>query len=98
MFHTNMQSAASPGLVHSLRRGLLIGVLIALGLVLAGRLLAPATRFLSTAAGLAILLTYGVLAASCSARVHRRSLDILQLGTVFGLAAGAVFASEIILE
>jgi hypothetical protein len=98
MVLTNMQSAAKSGLPYSLRKALLIGVLLALALIITGRVFAPAMSLISTAAGLTILLIYGVLAAFCPMRLHHRHPDILRLGTLFGSAAGAVFAGEIIAE
>jgi len=93
-----MERADSPVLPHYLQKSLLFGVLVALALVLAGRLLVPATSLLSTIAASAILLAYGAMAASCPMRLHRRHPDILRWAMIFGLLAGAVFAGEIILE
>lgn len=86
------------GLSNYLQKSLLVGVLVALALVMAGRWFVPATSFISTAAASAILLTYGGLAAVCPGRLYRRQPDILRLAIIFGLLAGAVFAGEIILE
>ena len=85
-------------LLNYIQKSLLFGVLVALALVMAGRLFVPATSFISTAAASAILLTYGGIAALCPVRLHRRQPDILRWATIFGLLAGAVFAGEIILE
>ncbi len=81
-----------------LQRSLLFGVLVALALVIAGRLLVPGTSFISTLAASAILLAYGGIAAFGPIWLHRRHSDILRWGIIFGLLAGAVFAGEIILE
>ena len=93
-----MQSAARSVLPDYLQKSLLSGVLVALVLVFAGRLLVPATSFISTTAAAAILLAYGGIAASCPVRLHRRHPDILRWAIIFGLLAGAVFAGEIVLE
>ena len=62
-----MQSAASSVLPKHLQKGLLFGVLVALALVFAGRLFAPAMSLFSTTAASVTLLAYGVIAALCSA-------------------------------
>src|SRR5467141_2979716 len=93
-----MGTTASSGLPNSLQKSLLFGVLIALALVIAGRLLVPATSLISTTAASAILLAYGGVAALCPIRLHRRHPEILRWAIIFGLMAGAVFAGEIILE
>jgi hypothetical protein len=95
---TDMQRADGSVLPKYLQNGLLFGVLVALALVIAGRLLVPATSLRSTIAASAILLAYGGMAAWCPIRLHRRHPDILTLAMIFGLLAGTVFASEIILE
>ena len=81
-----------------LQKSLLFGVLVALALVIAGRVFVPATSLLSTMAASAILLAYGAMAALCPIRLHRRHPDILRWAVIFGLLAGAVFAGEIFLE
>jgi hypothetical protein len=95
---TTMPPADNLALPNYLRKSLLCGVVIALALVIAGRLSAPATSLLSTMAASAILLAYGGMAATCPIRLHRRHPDILSWAMIFGLLAGAVFAGEIILE
>jgi hypothetical protein len=59
-----MQSSAGSLLPNHLRNSLLFGVLVALALVIAGRLLIPATSFISVAAASVILIAYGGLAAT----------------------------------
>ncbi len=81
-----------------LRNSLLFGVLVALALVIAGRLLVPTTSLLSTMAASTMLLAYGAMAVLCPIRLHRRHPDILHWAMFFGLLAGAVFGGEIILE
>ena len=93
-----MPPADSLVLPNYLRKSLLCGVMVALVLVIAGRLFAPATSLLSTMAASAILLAYGGMAALCPIRLYRRHPDILRWAMIFGLLAGAVFAGEIILE
>jgi hypothetical protein len=93
-----MEPADSSVLPNCLQKSLLIGVLVALALVIAGRVFVPAASLLSTIAASAILLAYGAMAALCPNRLHRRHPDILRWAMIFGLLAGAVFAGEIILE
>jgi hypothetical protein len=93
-----MQSAGESVLASYVQKGLLSAVLVALALVIVGRLLIPATSIVSVAAASAILFAYGGLAASCPSRLHHRHPDILRWAVTFGLLAGAVFAGEIILE
>lgn len=85
-------------LPNCLQKSLLFGVLVALALVIAGRLLVPAASLLSTIAASTILLAYGAMAVLCPFRLHRRHPAILHWAVIFGLLAGAVFAGEIILE
>ena len=96
--HTDMQEPASPLLPHFVRKSLLFGVVVALALVISGRLLVPGMSFGSTLAAVVILLAYGGLAASCPVWLHRRHPGVLRWGIVFGLLAGAVFVAEIVLE
>jgi heme/copper-type cytochrome/quinol oxidase subunit 3 len=93
-----MQATDRSVLPNYLQKSLLFGVLVALALVIAGRLFVPATSLISTTAASAILLAYGGIAALCPIRLHRRHPEILRWGVLFGLLAGAVFAGEIILE
>ena len=83
-----MQSAASSVLPQYLQKSLLFGVLVALALVFAGRLFAPAMSLISTTAAAVTLLAYGVIAALCPIRLHRRHPDILRWAIIFGLLAG----------
>ena len=93
-----MDSTTSSVLPNYLQKCLLLGVLVALALVIAGRLLVPTTSFVSTIAASAILVAYGGMAALCPLPLYHRHPDILRGATIFGLLAGAVFAGEIILE
>ena len=94
----DMPSTASPGRPSYLQKSLLIGVVVALALVITGRVLVPRTSCRSTIAASAILLAYGAMAVACPQRLQRRHPDILRRATLFGLLGGAVFAGEIILE
>lgn len=76
----------------------MFGVVVALALVISGRLLVPGTSLRSTMAASAILLIYGGMAAFYPIRLHRRHPDILRAATLIGLLAGAVFVAEIALE
>jgi hypothetical protein len=93
-----MEPADSSVLPNYLQKSLLIGVLVALALVIAGRVFVPAASLLSTIAASAILLSYGAMAALCPNRLHRRHPDILRWAMIFGLLAGVAFAGEVILE
>ena len=93
-----MQSVASSALPNYLQKSLLLCVLVAMTLVIAGRFLVPAISVVSTIAPLTILLAYGAMAALCPSWLHHRHPDILRRGIIFGLLAGAVFAGEIVLE
>jgi hypothetical protein len=86
-----MQTTDTGVLASYLRLGLLSAVLLALALVIVGRLLIPATSFGSVAAASLILMAYGGLAAFCPSRLHRRHPGILRWAVTFGLLAGAVF-------
>ena len=81
-----------------LQKTLLIAVLVALALVMAGKLVVPSTSLLSLAAASTILFIYWGLAAFAPFRLHLRDPDILRLAIPFGLLAGAIFSGEIILE
>ena len=93
-----MQPSSSAITPTYLRNSLLFGVLVALALLMTGRLLVPATSFTSTMAASAILLAYGGMAALCPLPLYRLHAGILRWGLIFGLLAGAVFSGEIILE
>jgi hypothetical protein len=93
-----MQSTFNSAVPNYLRKSLLVAVLVAVALVIAGRVLVPATSFISTTGACVMLVAYGGLAACCPIRLHRRDPNILRWAAIFGLLAGAVFAGEIILE
>ncbi len=93
-----MPPGTNSTLPQALQQSLLFAVLLALGLVLVGRLLVPGISLISTTGAVAILLGYGALSSFYPTRLHRRQPVILRFATVFGLGAGAVFAGEIILE
>jgi hypothetical protein len=93
-----LQSPVKAVLPSYLQKGLMFGVVVAVVLIIVGRLLVPATSLHSTVAALAILLAYGGMAYFWPAWLHGRDPDVLRRAVVFGLLAGGVFASEIILE
>jgi hypothetical protein len=95
---TDPQASDGFHFVNSLQKSLLFSVLIALALVIAGRLLVPTTSFVSVAAASASLIGYGGMAAWGPAWLDRRHPAILRGAITFGLLAGAVFAGEIVLE
>ena len=76
----------------------MLGILVALALVIAGRFLVPAASFTSTSAASAILLAYGAMAVLCPFPLYHRDPQILRGAVIFGVLAGAVFSGEIILE
>lgn len=96
--HTEMQSSAGSLLPNYLRNSLLFGVLVALALVMAGRLLIPAMSFISVTGASTILIVYGGMAALFPSRLYRRHPAILRGAITFGLLAGVVFGGEMILE
>ena len=69
-----MELTTSSVLPNYLQKSLLLGVLVALALVIAGRLLVPTTSLVSTIAASAILLAYGGMAAP-SYTPHLRSFQ-----------------------
>ncbi len=77
------------------KAALFFGVLVALGLVLLGWMLIPATNPLSVAGASAVLVVYG---AAFYFVLPRVSADAAKWARLFGLLAGAVFAAEILLE
>jgi len=92
-----MQTAAD-SLPGNLQKSLLCGVVIAMALIVVGRLLIPTTALISVAGSLTILLGYGWLAVIWPLRLYRHHADILHMAIRFGLLAGAVFAIEVLLE
>ena len=80
------------------QRGFLAGILIALLLVIFGWVLVPTASLLSVGAALAILAVYALLGGLCPPVLYRRNPLILQIASVFGLIAGAIFVSEILWE
>ena len=73
----------------------LIGVLLGLILVFLGRLFVPATSFLSIAGACFILIAYGLIGVFVFPHIQSK---VLTPATIFGLFAGIIFASEILLE
>ena len=93
-----MQTAGDSRLPNNLQKSLLCGVVIALALIVVGRLLIPTTALISVASSSTILVVYGWLAFIWPSRLYRRHADILRVAIRFGLLAGAVFAGEVLLE
>ena len=93
-----MQTVADPVMPGNLQKSLLCGVVLALALIVVGRLLFPTTALISIAGSSTILLVYGWLAVIGPSRLYRRHADILSVAIRFGLLAGAVFAGEVLLE
>jgi hypothetical protein len=93
-----MRSTSSSALPDFAQKCLLLGVVVALALVIAGRVLVPATSFVSTIAASAILLAYGAMAVLCPRLLPQQDPDMLRWAMIFGLLAGAAFSGEIILE
>jgi hypothetical protein len=87
-----------PSFMHRLRMSLLVGIGVVFAIVIATRTLVPGTSFTSIAAAAGIFVVYGFVAALGPSWLHQRHSDILPWATLFGLFAGAVFATEIILE
>jgi hypothetical protein len=81
--------------MQSLPRASILGILIALGLVLLGWALIPATNPVSVAGACAVLVVYG---AAFYFVLPRVSPDVAKWARLFGLLAGGVFAAEILLE
>ena len=73
----------------------ILGVLVALGLVLLGWAMIPATNLLSVAGACAVLVVYGAAFYFVLPRVET---DVAKWARLFGLLAGTVFAAEILLE
>lgn len=95
---SNMQSLISTNLPSYLQKSLLIGVVIGLALVTLSWILVPATPLLSVVAAIAVLFMYGLAGRLCPPFIHRINARILRWASLFGLLAGGVFASEIVLE
>lgn len=77
------------------QKGFLLGVLLGLILVLVSRIIVPATNFLSIAGAVLILVIYGLVGYFVFPRIRP---EILTSIGVFGLLAGIIFVSEILLE
>lgn len=97
-------STLSTGGAAALRRGLLLGVGVNAALVAAGLALFPTTLTYSragprsTAGAALVLIVYGLVALLAPAACARRNSSILHWATLLGLAAGGIFAVEMVLE
>lgn len=78
-----------------IQRVFLSGVLLGLALVMLGWFLVPASNILSIASTSLILIIYSLVGYLGFPRIRP---EILKLVGVFGLLAGLIFASEILLE
>jgi hypothetical protein len=87
-----------------MRRAMLLAVFAAAGLLLFGTLTTRGfyaqglRQWLGVPAVLLALAAYGALAVFALPPAQRRTPDALALGCALGLAGGAVYASEVILE
>ncbi len=90
-----MATTKSPDGALPFRRLLLAGVLVGLALVMFGWALVPAANPLSVAAASLIIIIYGLAFYFITSRADPK---ILKWAGRFGLAAGAVFTAEILLE
>jgi hypothetical protein len=78
-----------------LQKSLFLGVLIAIVLIIFGWILIPSTRLLSIGGAFLVL---GIYSFVFYFGVPKFSSEIIRWGGIFGLAAGIIFAGEIILE
>jgi hypothetical protein len=91
-------------MMRTIQQAFLIGIAACVLLILYGVWITPAARSLTVdniarlAPALAILCIYALVALLAPQSMNRRSSLILSNGALFGLLAGVVFASEIILE
>jgi hypothetical protein len=82
----------------ALRFGILLGVLIAVGLVLYGLSHFPSTSTRSLLGAIIILLLYGLIGWRGPAILFRQPPIVATVAISLGLFGGAVFAGEVILE
>ena len=80
------------------QKGLLIGALIGIALVVYGVVTTPGVNFLSVTGGMFVLIVYGSVGWFLTPLVNQISPVILRIAMIFGLIAGAIFAGEIALE
>jgi hypothetical protein len=82
----------------SVRVVFVLGILCALGLIGYGRKLVPAMNDLSVAAAVLVLVIYAIIAWVAPSRIEEKWPRILSACAPFGILAGLIFASEVLLE
>jgi hypothetical protein len=82
----------------SLRFVFAFGILCALGLIGYGRILVPATNTLSIAAAALVVVLYAIINWVASRRIREKWPTILSSSAAFGIFAGFIFVSEVVLE
>jgi hypothetical protein len=75
-----------------------LGILCALGLIGYGKLLFPATNNLSVAAAFVVLVIYAIITWIAPRRIEEKWPTILSASAPFGILAGFIFVSEVLLE
>jgi hypothetical protein len=85
-------------LLHRFQKIYLAGVVLAMGLVLLGRLLAPAEKATGLLAAVGILVVYGLAGWFAPPKIDKSNPALLSAAVWFGLVAGLIFAGEIVLE
>ena len=75
-----------------------LGILCALGLIGYGRMLVPAMNDLSVAAAVLVLVIYAIITWVAPRRIEEKWPTILSAGAAFGILAGFIFVSEVLLE
>src|ERR1051325_5843449 len=81
-----------------IQKSIFIGIGLAAALVLLGWILTPTTSILSVAGALIILIIYTLLAYFGVPRLAVRNPQILHTVSIFGLIAGLIFITEILVE
>ncbi|HVI79144.1 MAG TPA: hypothetical protein VM715_13465, partial [Candidatus Acidoferrum sp.] len=75
-----------------------LGILCALGLIGYGKLLVPAMNDLSVAAAVLVLVIYAITTWIAPRRIEEKWPRILSASAPFGILAGVIFVSEVLLE
>jgi hypothetical protein len=73
-------------------------ILCALGLIGYGRILVPATNTLSVAAAVLVVLLYAIISWVAPHRIRGKWPTLLSATAPFGIFAGFIFVSEVVLE
>jgi hypothetical protein len=82
----------------SLRVVFAVGILCALGLTGYGKYLIPTTNDLSVAAAVLVLVLYTIIAWVAPPRIEEKWPKIQSATAPFGVLAGVIFVSEVLLE